>query len=676
MANEELNLSSIINADNSQLNRNEEQMSDKIQISPVLQNPEKTFNLTAMGGAKKNGVRPVSSQRSSIDPAQLGMPRKQEEKGKSRDHMKEKALSELDAAITRKHKEAEEALQILDERDQANRIAVAEGLESVEKEIIYKAPEKSSSVNGEDKFDSEDDFDAMLEQELNETERNAQIAANAYANKQVRVANNIFDMNNDDLPRYEEPEDLDEELEEDDDYEDENIEIVMGKEEYEDRVVDTTVKESTPVEKEEEKIEEKQNENELAHQKKMEDMFTKNTKVVKPAAPLEEVNLKDVSKDDFNIDPEDFADVDELSEEEIKSKEKEQDKLAKEGLSNLRNEILDKIVNTANKFNVSTFRISKKTTSLQEVLNKSKKNKLVKSTATWALMNVGRPYTSSALTGPEIVMMATADEGQNSPYISNQQQLRVLYNHDENPFKPATFESWCKTIPYSDIDEMFMAAFVATFNKANYLPYTCENNKCMNMELKDQPDIRGKMVKFKNDKVKERFESIVNTPCSPENSIEYETVVVPINDSIAIGFKLPSIYNMLIELRSVSPKFLEKYAAIVTVIAYIDTIYMVKPDTEEFSPVDYKQYPGDVAKTFKSKIANYARILNTFDTNEFNVLIAYTNSIGGKENDITYVVPEEKCSKCNHVIEERQTTGKDLVFTQQRLVDIATISIE
>ena len=669
---EEISLSSLVgDVENNIMNGY--QQSDEIQISAVQQpNPEKTFNLTAMGGNKRNSVRPVSSQRASVDPAQLGMPRKQEEKTVKK-NIKDSALSDLDAAITRKHKEAEEALKMLDERDQANRIAVAEGLEKVDNEIIYMAPEKDKAAHNNDvNTDSdEDDFDRLLEQELNETERNAQVAAEA-SNKNVRIAQNLHEMNNDD-----------EDLTAADRYQnDESVTVTAITEDVDYKKEDThDIKEFSeaayvhaPVN--DDKTEKVSNENEMIHKQKMEDMFSKNSKIIKPDAPLTEMSTKEVSKDDFNIDPEDFADVDEISEEEVKSKSKEQDKLVKEGLSNLRNEILDKIVNTANKFNVSSFRLSKKTTSLQEVLNKSKKDKSVKSVATWALMNVGRPYTSSALTGPEIVMMATADEGQNSPYISNQQQLRVLYNHDENPYKPSSFEAWCKTFPYSDIDEMFMAAYVATFNKANYLPYTCENEKCMNMELKDQPDIRGKMVKFKNDKVKEKFESIINTPYSPEISTEYETVIVPINDTIAIGFKLPSIYNMLIELRSVSPKFLEKYAAIVTVIAYIDVIYMIDKDTEEFSPIDYKQYPGDVAKTFKSKIATYARILNTFNTNEFNVLIAYTNSIGGKENDITYMIPEEKCSKCNHVIEERQTTGKDLVFTQQRLVDIATISIE
>lgn len=668
--------------------------SNQSQINPVNQQPVGTTN------------------RVRIDPASLNLPNRRNTPGpRSEMDVRRNAFGDIQAAIDRKRREAEEGLKLLDERNEQNRISVAEGLENVNGSIDYYKPEKNENVNkSQNPTEFDTNFDDELERDLNEMDINANLAAEYSASHTHTTNTRVLDpysMNTNPTiqPGYYQPStyqeaaaDQNQEVEvdlADDEYYENNQQYSTDNDGPESDVQypednryisyegDAVVRDNIDVVQKEEnapEIDTHQTSAEELHKETMENMFGKKGVMIVQAPSdviTEPKPLTKLSNDDFNIDPNDFADVDDISKEEKEKNDNEMDQLQKEGLMNLRNEVLNKIVNTARKFDVSNFKISKKTASLQEVLTKSKKvNGTVKSTATWALMNVGRPYISSALTGPEIVMMATNDEGQNSAFVSNTQQLKVLYGHDENPYKSPTFDGWCKTIPYADIDEIFMTAYVATFNKANYLPYYCTSDKCSNMELKDQKDIINTMVKFKNDKIKEKFEKIRETALSPEISTEYETVVIPINENIAIGFKQPSIYNMLIELRSVSPAFLEKYAAIVTVINYIDTIYQIDPSTEEFQRVDYKQYPGDVSKTFKSKIATYARILNTFSTNEFNILIAYTNSISGNEDDVTYVIPEAKCTKCGHTIEEAPTSGKDLVFTQQRLVNIATISIE
>ncbi len=701
----------------------------RVPVQPVnngnVPNPARSFNQSQpvngnvrIDPTSFNSNQLQSGNRTRIDPASLNLGNKRNTQTmRSERDVTRDAFNDIQRAIHRKHQEAEEALRLLDERNEQNRISVAEGLENVNGYIDYYKPEKDENVNKvQSQREIDDNFDEELERDLTEMDINANLAA-GYSqshNTNTRVLD-PYSMNTTPTiqpgyyqpPTYQEDaaeqnQDVEVDLADDEYYEnnqqystdDNNSDSDVQHQEddkyisYEgDAVARASVRNNIDIIQKDEEIKENvpemdihQTSAEEQHKETMENMFGKKGVMI-VQAPSDVVTdpkpLTKLSNDDFNIDPEDFADVDDISKEEKEKNDKEMDRLQKDGLMNLRNEVLNKIVNTARKFDVSSFKVSKKTASLQEVLTKSKKtNGTVKSTATWALMNVGRPYICSALTGPEIVMMATNDEGQNSAFVSNTQQLKVLYGHDENPYKAPTFEGWCKTIPYTDIDGIFMASYIATFNKANYLPYYCTNDKCSNMELKDQKDIINTMVKFKNDKVKEKFNKIRETELSPDISNEYETVIVPINENIAIGFKQPSIYNMLIELRSVSPAFLDKYAAIVTVINYIDTIYQINPVSEEFERVDYKQYTGDVSKTFKSKIATYARILNTFTTNEFNILIAYTNSISGNEDDVTYVIPEAKCSKCGHTIEEALTTGKDLVFTQQRLVNIATISIE
>lgn len=390
----------------------------------------------------------------------------------------------------------------------------------------------------------------------------------------------------------------------------------------------------------------------------------------------------DISQTNFDVDEEDFA---ELTEDEELDKKEEEEK-AKKVYEKYRAEILQKVVNTASNINVSTFKVSKKVGSLQSILNKAHKDdKQAESVATWSMMNAGRPYMASALTGPEIVMLTDMDEGQ-STVNANIQQTKILYNHDANPNKPASFNAWCKTIPYADLDELFMAIYIATFRKANYIPYYCTSKKCNNMELQEQKNILpciatsadGKqkelpgMVKFADDKQKDRFTKIRELALTPEMSGEYETTVIPINSYIAIGFRLPSLYNMIVELRALDNKFLTKYAAVITVMMYIDCIYEI--DNGELRPIQWKEYPESITKEVKSKVATYARILNTLSTSEYSVLVTYIGTLNKVENSLNYIIPESKCSECGTKIEERQTTGKELVFIYQHLMNIASTS--
>ena len=607
-------------------------------------------------------AEPGSGKRVQIDPTVFRSPVKRNESAPRRpeDH----AYDDLEKAIARKQEEFRVSMQAAVAHDEENRMLIAEGIEKVEGSITYMAEQETKTYGTINSPDTEDDeFDKELDNDLEEMDVTAEIAAQT--TKKIRIAPPLVQeeyvappipvVQKEDVPQVivQEPE-------------------TSTHVPYESRYLEEPVKEDLPANGN------KVVKEDLPANGNDVDLFKSGIKLRPVETKNNLMNPSDIKKDDFTIDPKDFSDIDLDGEDsDREEKIKRTAELQKQGLQNLKSEILAKVVNTASKLDISSFKLSKKTASLQNVLRKAKENKPLQSTATWALSNAQRSYIASPLTGPEIVMLSTVDEGENSIFTSNEQQARILYNHDENPYKPTSFHAWCKTIPYADIDDIFFAEYLATFSKANYLPYECKNDTCMNMELKDRINIIDSMVKFKNDDMKGKFQEIREQVLSADTSIEYESVVVPINDYMAIGFKLPSIYNMLIELRSVGQKFIEKYAAIITVIMSIDEIYDLDHETGEFSPVDYKKYPGDISKTFKTKIATYAKILNTMSTNEYNVLIAYVNSISSKTDYITnYMVPEEKCSKCGHVIEGYAVNGKDLVFSHQRLVDIATISIE
>lgn len=664
----ELSLSAVLNENpgNIESPTLNERPQEEIGISMIPKEAAEpqTINLI---GSRRPPLHQPSSTRMRIDPT-IFAPAASEEKataGNPKMRREDIAYSDLDVGIRRKQEEYAMAMKDLTDKDHENRIAIAEGLEDVDSEIQYNLTPKKSVEND---ARLEDNFDENLERELDDMERNAHIYATADTQHvkihQPGLADVVEEKEPVNFPRPGQLVDrriLEEKVIP-------VAEPVLN--EIEDEIPDDVFEEEVKETLEEDGF------NEEGKSETFNDTIFGQLKIHQPVPSIpaaSDIKAEDIANTD--IDPDDFADIDLDDEDTEKANErKEVEELQEKGLKNLQAEILNKVINAANKFDVTSFKVSKKPASLQEALTKSVAK--VKETASWPLMNVGRPYMASALTGPEIVMMSAVDDGERSIYASNMQQLKILYAHDENPYKPTTLEAWAKTIPYADIDNLFMAEYIATFSRANFIPYACGNKKCNHMELKDLPEIVEKMVKFKNDAAKKKFNDLIAKPFSPEESGAYETVIVPINYEYSIGFKMPSIYNMLVELRSVNPEFLEKYASIVTVITYIDTIYLNDHSTGEFKPITYKIYANDVAKTFKSKIASYAKILNRL-TDEYDVIMVYINSLDSKADDIEkFVIPEDKCSKCGTVIEEIETTPKDLVFTHQRLVDIATISTE
>ena len=663
--------------------------------------------------------------RRRVDPSSIiKKPQQESGDGVSRSHMEKLAFTDLDNMIARKRKELNEEVARLTEADTKNRIAVNEGLETVGNEILYMAPqdEKGNALTKEqvESKSSEEMDDDEIERDLNNMIQNVRPSGNGQPQQErraaVKVMNTPVAKHVEEQPQIQfnvqmsapaqdegyaisgyvqQEQDYEDQLPQAEEYEEPSAptpevspeefdptqfytENTYAQSQVQQSVDEYAVPEQQPEfdEISEPAVIEEEKSEQPTEQK---DLFTANNVVRHTGASqgLKPVEKKQITKSDFELDPEDFADVenDDYYEEEEAKLSEEEEKLVKAGQKNLNSQVLEKIVGTARKIDVSTYKVSNRTASLQEVLNRAKATNPAKMTAAWPLMNLGRPFIASALTGPDIILLTGADENRNN-FFTNYQQLSVIYNHDENPYKPTTLEGWMKTIPFWDVDELFMALFVATYGRANYLPYECADPKCHNMELKKIDDIKGQMVKFKDNAQKVKFEQIVQVPLTPDNSIEYESVIVPINDSIAIGFALPSLYTMVMELRSLNQKFQEKYAAVITVMTYIDKIYSINPETQSFDKIDYKLYPGNIAKTFKSKIASYARILHMLTPSEFNVMTAYLNSIQGQQEVLNYVLPEANCSKCGHKIEERSTIGKTLVFTQQQLVNMATITEE
>lgn len=386
---------------------------------------------------------------------------------------------------------------------------------------------------------------------------------------------------------------------------------------------------------------------------------------------LPTLDADQLKSDSFDLDKEDFADLDPedqpLSDDEEEARTKKQ---TDAGYLNLRNDILKKIINVSKNVDKVPLKISKKVVTVQSVMRAAEernKNKAAK-IGVFPLMHAGRPFAMTAMSGPEILLLQSRADNSNN-FIANAQQMELLYKHDANPYKPSTYEAWAKTIPYADIQYVFASCFVANFEGANYLPYECDH--CHHMYLSDNISIKD-MLDFPNDTAKKRYNEIMAMPQTSSDAIEVETMVVPINDYFAIGFKVPSIYTVLNEVRGLNQDFRSKYEAIITTIMYIDTIYSIDPETGDMNPIGYRTYPGDVVKTFKSKIASYSKILNGFTSAEYSIISAYIARMNDTENNVSFKIPESECPKCHSKIDERLMTTVEMVFMRQLLVDLAT----
>lgn len=588
---------------------------------------------------------------------------------------KDIAMAQLDETVARKRNEFKNFIANAIEDDKLNRERVESGLESVGEEVQYMPNElftpmtkdqavvvdtnssidnynESSSYNEEDEFfDDEDDV-----------EYSESATTITYAPDNVTISN-AFEDNNDYSVSDHTYQEEDETTYSENDYTEEEFS-------YDDSEVTTELEEvpadTNPVK---DVNESKENDSDDF------DISEDSIELKKPVLVNMEVSA---STSDFDIDEADLDGVstsDENMTEDDNLTDEQVLEISEASEKHLRSEILQKIIQSGKKINTAQFVVSNKVINIKDALKRSPKS--VERTAVWPLTFAGRPFVARALKGPEVALLYDADELSNNGSSLNVTQARIMFEHDASPYRPATLEAWAKTIPYADAENIFAALYCASMTGANYIPMACSKRSCQYAYLTDNIDINS-MIKFSTDEAKARFEKIKNMEITPENTGTYDTVVSVINSSFAIGLRLPSIFTVLYEYNTLNTEFVNKYTAMVSIIQYIDYIYMINEDTQQLNPIGWKVYPGDHTKTFKSKIATYAKILKELDATDFSILLALINSMITKARetkDINYEIPASKCPKCGAEIPARPIDARGLVFMRQRLVELATSPI-
>lgn len=648
-------------------------------------------------------IRRKPTARKSIDELQVmsvedldAMVPKKEEAGPKGgvEKMKEDAMSALEKAIKRKTDEYVDFAEAAIRDDKLNREYIREGLEEAPvSELKYQVQDLPGSVTKdpnapevvETKEEKEND-DIERELELADIESDVEVEEAAPRVKEVVNATDALGLDDEDddfsledltiKPKVvstpasaPEPEEELPIVEDDDDF----LDDVLEEDEKSDK--EKRLKEAEAY------VEENNVEESVADVSKG---MKVSAKIDIPDSDTSTGKASTVTSSDFDIRDDDIdSDIDgeptvesedELTDEQIEA-------ISKKAFKELRSEIIKKVVNASRKMDLTTLSISNKVVNVRDALKaiKTSTDTTVR-TAVYPMMYANRNFMASSLKGPDVAMLVEADDAriENNPNILlTREQARVLYDHDANPFKPATVESWAKTIPYGDVESIFAAIYLASLKNANYIPRQCPNTRCQHSFLTDTLNIDS-IIDFPSEDVKKKFNEIRNSELTKEASETYESSVSVINDRFAIGLKAPSIFTILYEYTALDNTFASKYSTMLYIMQYIDYLYYIDEESGQLSRIAWKQYPGDYGKTFKSKIATYAKILKEFDEADFTFILALVRSMETKntESTVRYYIPETKCSKCGTTIEKEEVSPRQLVFTRQRLVALATTPVE
>ena len=366
------------------------------------------------------------------------------------------------------------------------------------------------------------------------------------------------------------------------------------------------------------------------------------------------------SQEELDIDDEDLDDID-LDEEDDEFDD-EDDELSEQEIADLREAIKDKLkldipVNTSGEAKIS----ANKTISLNDVLSMQTSNANV---IDYPLMSAGRCVSMREFSGTEIESLNQGASGRNR-FNTLKTIYHTLYDHIVDNNKPE-FDKWLKVTSFMDIEHLYMAAYKASFNGANYIPFNCTNDKCNHVFLSDNIEIED-MIKFKDDAAKKKFYDILENSdtISKEDAYLYKTKIVPVSPTIAIGFREPSIYNTIFENSVLDQNFIDKYTRLLTVMVYIDNIYVIQ--NGEYIPVRCRVDRHSLAKTAKIRIVTYSKIIRTLPSDSYNNILAEIAKINDLGDEVKYQLPEITCPKCGQTIEATEQTPTQLLFSRHQL---------
>ena len=397
-------------------------------------------------------------------------------------------------------------------------------------------------------------------------------------------------------------------------------------------------------------------------------------KVVKDSKPVAPPKKELVSGPEINLE---MSEEDENTKDDIVDKDEDENELSEEDTAlraKLKKIAIERLKPASMGYDLSSFTVVKKPKVNADNIFKSYKSKVSK----WVLFNQKCTVKMKEYAGSELELMMEYYQTSRRSVDSMRRMLHMIYDHIVSA-KPASFETWLKITPYSDIDNYFFAIYIANFNGANYIPIDCTGTEgCGNSHITEDLPIVDTMVKFDSTEKKKEFEKIYKSEVPPQSKGLYVTEIIPLSRKVAIGFKEPSLWDRL-SIDLIDDRTADEYGNIVAWLPYIDNIYEIDAASKQLIPIGYKTYADNESRTLRSKIRKYNDIFNSLSSDEFSPVRAYINDLSDKfDRGITYILPESECPDCGRIIPETEIPlGQvaDMVFTRCQLGTLATTSI-
>ena len=355
-----------------------------------------------------------------------------------------------------------------------------------------------------------------------------------------------------------------------------------------------------------------------------------------------------VSTDDGS---ESALDEDELEVEDTDSEEDE-------GFEILKKMITERIKPVTKKMDLSSFTIASKPLSTGAVVHTKEV-----AVAKWVLPTTGVTVLMKEFLGADLEKLRILMNNNDA-----RGTLQLIYDHilANDGKEKLPFEKWLKSTAYDDYDHLFMAIYIASFQGANFMPIDCRGKNCKYKSYVTDNIPFSEMVKYKDDEAKNKFNKLyAEEPSFGKGFVSSE--IVTINDHYAVGFVIPSLYSIMIENGYFDQSFISKYSSTISIAPYIGEIYEIDTDNMKLIPVAYKEYVNNDAKTAKSKIIKYSKIISTLTSDEITTIRAYVEALNKNDDMITYQVHKTTCPQCAHenpAIEDKAAT---MVFLRNQL---------
>lgn len=130
---------------------------------------------------------------------------------------------------------------------------------------------------------------------------------------------------------------------------------------------------------------------------------------------------------------------------------------------------------------LSTITVSKNPTFINNALQNQNTERHV---SDWPLFESKQLLSMESFSGTELEKIDTRNYPNRTKYNMFLEVYKNIFNHIINIKDKSQFIQWLKAFKFFDLNHMWFLVYKTTFEKANIVPYVCENKKCNHRYVK------------------------------------------------------------------------------------------------------------------------------------------------------------------------------------------------